>query len=73
LRALGAPSYLGDGAVIAPGVRSVESVVGAGARVDGEGDLRRVVVWPGARARAPLADAVVTARGAVVAAILAER
>jgi mannose-1-phosphate guanylyltransferase len=58
-------TYVGAGARVAPGVRLVDAVVGDGALVDGEGELARVVVWPGATARAPLADAVVT-RGRTV-------
>jgi mannose-1-phosphate guanylyltransferase len=59
----------GDDAWIAPTARvasSVElraSVVGEGAIVEGDGVLERCVVWPGARARAPLADAVVAREG----------
>jgi NDP-sugar pyrophosphorylase family protein len=56
----GRQSYLGHDAVISPRVSVVSSVVGRGARVDGAGPLERVVVWPGVRARAPLADAIVT-------------
>jgi mannose-1-phosphate guanylyltransferase len=52
-------------AEVAPGVELVASVVGAGAKVEGEGRVERCVVWPGARARAPLADAVVTTGGRV--------
>lgn len=42
-----------------------DSVVGAGADASGEGALVRCVVWPGARATAPLDDCVVTARSVV--------
>jgi mannose-1-phosphate guanylyltransferase len=73
LRSGGAPAFVGAGAVIAAGVRVEDSVIGAGARVDGEGALLRVVVWPGARARAPLADAVVSEAGTVVSAGIAGR
>lgn len=52
---------------IAPGVSLVETVVGAGASVTGEGRLERCVVWPGATAVAPLRDAIVTPRHVVVA------
>jgi hypothetical protein len=48
---------------VAPGVELVDAVVGEGARVEGHGELARVVLWPGATARAPLADVVVTASG----------
>lgn len=72
LRARGSASFVGAGAEVAAGVRLEACVIGAGARVEGtgeaegEGTLQRVVVWPGARVRAPLADAVVTFDGAVV-------
>ncbi len=46
-------------------VRLARSVVGAGATVHGAGRLERVIVWPGATATAPLADAVVTPAGVV--------
>jgi mannose-1-phosphate guanylyltransferase len=52
-------------ATMAPGVELVCSVIGAGAKVEGEGRIERCVVWPGARVRAPLADAVVTTGGRV--------
>lgn len=58
------PSFLGEGAWLAPGVAVAESVVGAGARVEGDGELRRCVVLPGARVRAPLRDTIVTPSGA---------
>ena len=53
-------------ATIAQGVELDASVVGRGATVRGSGALRRVVVWPGGEAEAPLEDAVVTRRGRVV-------
>ena len=56
----GASSFVGPGARVAPGVVLAESIAGARATVEGEGALERVIVWPGARAIAPLADAVVT-------------
>jgi mannose-1-phosphate guanylyltransferase len=63
LRALA--SWKGPGAAVAEGVTLDRSVVGEGATVAGQGSLARCVVWPGAAARAPLADAVVIP-GAVV-------
>lgn len=42
------------------GVSLDAAIVGEGAVVEGHGALERVVVWPGARAMAPLSDAVVT-------------
>ncbi len=62
----GGGAYVGPGASVAPGVRLERCVVGAGARVGGEGDLRECVLWPGASARAPLARAAVGAAGGVV-------
>jgi mannose-1-phosphate guanylyltransferase len=59
-------SFVGEGAEVGAGVRLTASVVGAGARLDGEGELARSVIWPGATARAPLSDAVVTSSGRVV-------
>ncbi|MBX3181382.1 MAG: NTP transferase domain-containing protein [Polyangiaceae bacterium] len=47
------PSWVGEGAVIAPEVTLLRSVVGAGARVLGHGALEGCVVWPGAVAEAP--------------------
>jgi NDP-sugar pyrophosphorylase family protein len=37
-----------------------DTVLGEGSRAEGEGTLVRCVVWPGAIARAPLSDAVIT-------------
>lgn len=59
-------SFVGRGARVASGVEPLRSIVGSGAEVVGEGRLERVVVWPGARATAPLRDAVVTTNGRVV-------
>jgi mannose-1-phosphate guanylyltransferase len=58
-------SWVGDGAIVPDGVRLERSVVGRGAGVIGHGALARCVVWPGAVAEAPLADAIVSARGIV--------
>lgn len=68
LRDAGLVNYVGRGAHVGPNVEPVLSVIGAGAEVTGTGILRGVVVWPGARARAPLAGAVVTTGGAIVGA-----
>lgn len=59
-------SFVARGAVVSEGVRLFESVVGEGARVSGQGDVVRSVIWPGASAAAPLSDAVVTGSGRVV-------
>jgi mannose-1-phosphate guanylyltransferase len=58
-------AYVHESARVAPGVVVENSVIGAGAEVRGEGAVRGCVVWPGARAVAPLQDAVVTPRGVV--------
>jgi len=60
--------YEGPGSMIGPGIDAGGSVIGAGAAVEGEGALRDCVIWPGARARAPLARAIVTTGGLVVTA-----
>jgi mannose-1-phosphate guanylyltransferase len=62
----GRSAWTGAGVEVDPAVELASSLVGAGARVSGLGRLERCVVWPGAHARAPLADAVVTTRGQVV-------
>jgi mannose-1-phosphate guanylyltransferase len=62
LAARGARSWVGPGARVAEGVTLDRAVVGAGAVVEGSGVLSRCVVWPGAHARAPLTDEVVTSR-----------
>lgn len=58
--------HVGDDAVIGPGVVLERSVIGARSSVEGTGVLREVVVWPGARARAPLSGAIVIDSGEVV-------
>jgi mannose-1-phosphate guanylyltransferase len=58
-------NFVGDGAEIAGGVTLEDAVVGAGARVGGRGLVRRSVIWPGARAEAPLDGVVVTTAGIV--------
>jgi hypothetical protein len=59
----GLGSWQGHGARVDEGVELVGSVVGEGAHVTGEGRLERCVVWPGARAVAPLEDAVIAPEG----------
>jgi mannose-1-phosphate guanylyltransferase len=61
----GASCEIAPGALVEPSVELDRVVVAAGARVVGTGALRRVVVWPGATATAPLEDAVVTREGVV--------
>ncbi len=51
---------------VAPGVNVRDSVIGAGATLEGHGLVERVVIWPGAVVRAPLSNAVVTTAGQVV-------
>jgi mannose-1-phosphate guanylyltransferase len=58
--------HVGEGAMIAEGVTIEDSVIGAGAQVSGRGVVRGAVIWPGARAEAPLEDVVVTSTGLVV-------
>jgi len=54
------------GAVVGPAVTLERVIVGAGACIEGAGVLQDVVVWPGARAVAPLSRAVVTGAGEIV-------
>ncbi|MFO0757667.1 MAG: NDP-sugar synthase [Byssovorax sp.] len=58
----GKSAFLGEGAQMDEGVDLAGTVVGAGGRVVGEGPCSGVVVWPGATARAPIRNAVVTTR-----------
>jgi mannose-1-phosphate guanylyltransferase len=58
-------SFVADDAHVADGVTLELSIVGQGARVEGEGTLARCVVWPGAHAVAPLEGAIVTPFGVV--------
>jgi mannose-1-phosphate guanylyltransferase len=62
----GRTRFLGEGVEIGPGVTVEHSVVGEGARLGGEGAVRGAVIWPGARASAPIEGAVATSLGAVV-------
>jgi len=66
LRESGAESYVANDAVVGPDVHVEASIIGAGATIEGAGRLNRVVVWPGATARAPLENAVVLQSGEVV-------
>jgi mannose-1-phosphate guanylyltransferase len=63
LEARGARAWSAPSATIDAGVVLDRTVVGEGASVSGEGTLARCVVWPGARAVAPLEDAVITPFG----------
>ncbi len=60
LDARGLASWIAPGATVAPGVTLDRSLVGEGATVVGQGSLARCIVWPGARAVAPMADQIVT-------------
>lgn len=53
-------SFVAASARVTPGVALEATIVNAGARVEGSGALTRCIVWPNARAVAPLADAIVT-------------
>ena len=61
LAARGLSSWVAPGARVAPGVTLRQAVVGEGVSIGGTGAIERCVVWPGASAEAPLADAVVAA------------
>jgi mannose-1-phosphate guanylyltransferase len=63
-----APSgaWLGPDARVGQEVRLEDCLIGAGASVTGRGLVHRAVVWPGANARAPLENVVVTTRGRIV-------
>jgi mannose-1-phosphate guanylyltransferase len=54
------PFHLASGVELAPAIELHETIVGAGARLEGRGVIARSVIWPGATARAPLSDAIVT-------------
>ncbi len=59
-------NHVAPGAVCASGIELFESVVGKGAQLAGRGAVKRTVVLPGARATAPLSDAIVVADGRVI-------
>lgn len=59
----GAGSFVGAGARVSPDVRLERCVIGEGAVVEGQGELRECVLWPGARANAPLERTVVSTGG----------
>jgi len=61
LASRGIESFIGDDVVIDPRVTIDRSIIGSGARVEGEGVVARCVVWPGAIATAPLADGIIVA------------
>jgi mannose-1-phosphate guanylyltransferase len=51
-------SWRAPSAAVSDGITLVESIVGADARVEGKGELRRCVVWPGAAATAPATETI---------------
>ena len=59
-------SWVAPAATVAQSVQVEQSVVGSGASVSGQGALRSCVIWPAARAAAPLDHTVVTSRGQLV-------
>jgi mannose-1-phosphate guanylyltransferase len=63
LARMGVDAWVGEGAQVSPGVTITGSVIGAGAVVTGEGAVTGSVIWPGARAEAPLHRTVVTTGG----------
>jgi mannose-1-phosphate guanylyltransferase len=65
LDARGGASFVGTAATVGPGLALERSIVGEGATVVGAGTLARCVVWPGGRAVAPLAGAVVAGASVV--------
>jgi mannose-1-phosphate guanylyltransferase len=66
LAGAGRASFVAASARVGEGVALERSIVGEAAEVSGSGTVEGSVIWPGARAVAPLAGAVVTARGQVV-------
>jgi mannose-1-phosphate guanylyltransferase len=61
LAARGLASWVAPDARVASSVSLDRSLVGQGAVVEGEGSLTRCIVWPDARAVAPMQDRIVTA------------
>jgi mannose-1-phosphate guanylyltransferase len=59
----GLESFVGEGAKVASGVTLVRSVVGNGAKLDGQGVVDGCVVWPGTSLSAPRCNSVVSAHG----------
>ncbi len=66
LAARGLDGFIADGVELRAGVQLRQSVVGAGARILGQGVLERCVVCPGATVSAPLQDAIVAPSGRVI-------
>lgn len=66
LQRMGLANYVAVSAHCAPSVALSGSIVGQAAQVTGSGLLRRTLVLPGARATAPLSDAIVAPNGQVI-------
>jgi mannose-1-phosphate guanylyltransferase len=62
----GRKQWIGSGAQVGDKVELDRAIIGKGAIVSGVGRLERCVIWPGARARAPMVRSVVTAQGEIV-------
>jgi mannose-1-phosphate guanylyltransferase len=62
----GLKSWVASSANVSAGAELRSAVVGAGASVETQGTLERVIVWPGARVDRPLSDAVVMDNGDIV-------
>jgi mannose-1-phosphate guanylyltransferase len=62
----GVTAFVAESARVSGGVELRRSVVGAGARIAGQGVLERCLVCPGASATAPLCDAIVAPSGRVI-------
>lgn len=61
-----AHSYLGTDVSVSEGVEVIASLVGAGARIMGTGQVEASLILPGAQARAPLSNVIVTPSGCVI-------
>ena len=59
-------SFVAEGVERPPAVELRQSVVGAGARILGQGVIERCLVCPGATVRAPLQDAIIAPSGRVI-------
>jgi mannose-1-phosphate guanylyltransferase len=70
LESSGQSTLCGAGGRVAAGVALSHSIVGEAAVIEGTGKVERCVIWPGAAARAPLADAIVLTSGRVVRPLL---
>ena len=64
----GARFWVGPGARVSADVTLASALVGAGARIEGRGELRECVVFPTAEARAPLERTIVAPQASVHAA-----